>query len=247
MNIGALYRGARVGGDFYDFVTAGHSRLLFLLLDIAGKREEAFHIAAAVQDVFRGAADLFSFDQVNEPVAVIQLLLELNRTILVTAGGVRCAPALLGCFNEAIGSVCYVNAGHTPALLRDGSGVSVLSPTGLPLGLFSHATHDANICAMPDRAALLMVSRGLVEAKAGGEEFGLDRVREVLSQNGEAGPQELCALVLEAVRLFLESRARRRLLGSQPAAIGDDDPLGDNDVTSVALVRTAALAAAGAQ
>src|SRR5919204_3017851 len=70
IRVGALYRGARVGGDYYDFIQAGSSRMLVLLLDVAGKRDEALHIAAAVQDVFHGAADLFYADDVNEPVAL---------------------------------------------------------------------------------------------------------------------------------------------------------------------------------
>ncbi len=246
MQIGALYRGARVGGDFYDFVSAGTSRLLFILLDIAGRREEALDIAASVQEVFRGATDLFSHDEVNEPVALTQLMLEINRCILDTAGGVRCAPALLGCFNETSGTVSYMNAGHTPALLKDATGISALSPTGLPLGLFSHAMHDAVTCAMPAGAVFLMVSRGLVEAKAGGEEFGLDRVQTVLAESAAKDPQELCANVLEAVRSFLEDRQRRRLLANHRAGIGEEDALGANDATSVALMRLAQAVAAGA-
>jgi serine phosphatase RsbU (regulator of sigma subunit) len=244
MSVSALYRGARVGGDFYDFATAGTSRLLFALLDIAGKRAEALNIAASVQEVFRGAADLFAADDVNEPVALSQLVLEINRMVLAAAGGVRCAPAFLGCFNEAVGTLTYINAGHTPALLKDGQGINVLTPTGLPLGLFTHATHDAQICAMPNAATLLMISRGLVEARSGGEEFGLDRVRDTFAGT-QADPQEVCAAILEAVRQFVEDGARRRFLPTRHE-VGQDDPLGANDATAVALVHTAAAARATA-
>src|SRR5438876_6848104 len=48
--LAAVYRAARVGGDFYDFLQVG-SKLLFVLLDIAGKRQTALHIAAAAQDL----------------------------------------------------------------------------------------------------------------------------------------------------------------------------------------------------
>src|ERR1700739_1276472 len=52
-SICALYCAARVGGDFYDFLVTDSRRLIFLLLDVAGKREEALDIAAAVQDRMR--------------------------------------------------------------------------------------------------------------------------------------------------------------------------------------------------
>lgn len=245
MKVGALYRGARVGGDFYDFIATGQQRMLVLLLDIAGKRDEALHIAASVQEVFRGAADLFAADDVNEPVAITGLLLEINRAIMTVAEGVRCAPGFLGCYNETIGTLCYINAGHTPALLKDDGGVRVLEANGLPLGLFSHATHDAQLCAMPPAATLLLVSRGLVETKAGHEEFGLERVKQILTESSTRDPQQLCAGVLEAVRVFLETQARHRLLGNNHHNHSEEDPLGVNDVTALALARGAAVAAAG--
>jgi serine phosphatase RsbU (regulator of sigma subunit) len=243
VRVSALYRGARVGGDFFDFIQAGSSRLLLLLLDIAGKREEALHIAAAVQDVFRGAVDLLFPDDVNEPVALTALLLDINRAIMEAAGGVRCAPGLLACYNEALGTCCYINAGHTPALLKQGDEITTLEASGLPLGLFSHATHDAQILALPRGSSLVMVSRGLVEVKANGDEFGLDRVKEALRVSTGHDAEKLCRDLLDSAREFLQNH-RRGLLGRSKPRIGATDPLGDNDTTAIALVRSAAAVAA---
>ena len=38
--IAAVYTGQRVAGDFYEFLRVGPSRLLFVLLDIAGLRAD---------------------------------------------------------------------------------------------------------------------------------------------------------------------------------------------------------------
>ncbi|MFI5087183.1 MAG: PP2C family protein-serine/threonine phosphatase [Terriglobales bacterium] len=243
LRVGALYRGARVGGDFFDFIQVGSSRLLVLLLDIAGKREEALHIAAAIQDVFHGAADLFYADDVNEPVALISMLLDINRAIMEAAGGVRCAPAFLGCYNEVLGTCCYVNAGHTPALLKQDGEITVFEANGLPLGLFSHATHDAQMCVMGPGSALVLVSRGLVEAKAHKEEFGLERVKQAVQEAPGHDAQVLCHCVLERVREFLESQHKHHLLSRSNHQIADSDPLGENDATALALVRCAATVA----
>lgn len=240
LRVGALYRGARVGGDFFDFIQVGSSRLLVLLLDIAGKREEALHIAAAVQDVFHGSADIFYNEDVNEPVALISVLLDINRAIMEAAGGVRCAPAFLSCYNEVLGTCCYVNAGHTSALLKyDDGNIATFDAGGLPLGLFSHATHDAQMCVMGQGSALVLVSRGLVEAKAHKEEFGLERVKQALKDAPAQDANALCQLVLERVREFLESQHRHRLLSKGNHQIAESDPLGDNDATTLALVRCA--------
>ena len=114
----------------------------------------------------------------------------MNRTILQMAGGVRSCPAFMGCYNEDLGTVCYTNAGHTPGLLRDQTGITPLEATGLPLGLFSHATHSASTCALMPGAVLLIVSRGIIEAEFGGEEFGLEGVQETFRERHRQTAQD---------------------------------------------------------
>ena len=46
--------------------------------------------------------------------------------------------------------------------------VSELPATGMPLGLFSASTYEAPTAAVPKGGALLLVSRGVVEAHAKG-------------------------------------------------------------------------------
>jgi serine phosphatase RsbU (regulator of sigma subunit) len=243
ISVGALYRGARQGGDYFDYIGAG-PRLLMLMLDIAGRREEALNIAAFVQETFRASVDLFAIDDVNESVALSQLLLEINRAIIEAAGGVRCAPGIIASYNEIAGTLWYINAGHIPPLLKDGTGVNPLTANGLPLGLFSHATHDANVCVMAEGSALLLVSRGLVEAKAGGEEFGLKRVGDTLSATPLTDGQQMCVAVHESVRKFIESKPKYRFIPGNARSVGEEDPFSANDATALAVVRAAAKAAA---
>lgn len=242
VTVGALYRGARKGGDYYDYITTG-PRMLLLLLDIAGRRDEAIGIAAEVQQTFRAAADLFTIDDVNESVALSQLQLEVNRGILAAAGGVRCAPGILASYNEVAGTIWYINAGHIPPILKDGADTQVLSGGGVPLGLFSHSTQDANLCVLPEGSALVMVSRGLVEAKAAGEEYGLERVRKAVADAPVADAQQMCAAVHDSVRQFIESRPRHKFIPGSQRTVGEEDPFSSNDATAMALVRHAAARA----
>jgi len=246
-DLAALYRAARVGGDFFEFMKVGDDRLVFVLLDIAGRRDQAMDIAACVQEMLRAEVhNLFSADDLNEADAVTELVHLLNAKILSAAGGVRCAAGFVGCYNQSLGIVAYINAGHVPALVRDEAGVSVLEASGLPLGLFSHATHDAQMCVVPEGGALLLASRGLLEVKAGGEEYGLERLKTNLKDvttNGNA--RELCSSVLRGVSEFVEQNKRRRFLGLiGPHAGVEGNSLGENDITTVALVRAHAKALA---
>ena len=225
----AVYHGERMGGDFYDFIRVSPHLVLFGLLDVAGRHQENQTIVSAAQETFRTVGTkLFSSDDINESVAILELSLQLNRTIMQSAGGVRSCPAFVGAYNELLGTVCYSNAGHTPALLRDHTGITQLPATGLPFGLFSHVTHDAPTVALEPGAALLLVSRGVTEGKCRGREFGLERVEKALQKAAVSSAEQLCGEILDSVEQFMCA------------------PPTHNDVTALALLRLAAAKAANA-
>ncbi len=206
--LSSVYHGQRIAGDFYDFFRVSPNRVLFGLLDAAGGMEQTRAILTAVQQTFRSAGtELFSRPEFNETDAMIELCQGLNHTVITAAAGVHSCPAFAGCYDETLGIVCYFNAGHTAGLARDANGIAELHATGLPLGLFSHATSDASMVALEPGAALLLVSRGIVEAKYKSEEFGLQRAKEVLQQSPRAASaKELCASVIDQVQQFMRAK-----------------------------------------
>lgn len=215
-----MYYDHRMAGDFYEFLRVGRSRLLFALLDMAGRRADTRETLIAAQNTFRTLAPkLFAGEDFNEMTAMIRLCYEMNLTILQS--GVRSCPAFVGCYSEDLGTVCYANAGHTPALLRDGGGITLLEATGLPLGLFSHTTQSAATCALVPGAALLAVSRGIIEAEHNGEEFGLERTKQSFQRATAHSAHGLCLDLLQGIQSFMQS------------------PPTHNDVTALVLARKA--------
>jgi len=205
----SVYYARRMAGDFYDFIRVGPNRVLFGLLDAAGGLEDTRAILSAAQHTFRTVgSDLFARD-INEADAMMELCIELNKTVLKAAGGVCSCPAFAGCYDETSGIVCYFNSGHTPGLLRDRAGLSELPATGLPLGLFTHMISDASMVALEPGAVLLLASRGIIDGKRKGEEFGLDRVKEVLQQSKAATTKQLCVSVLDHMQQFMHAAPMR--------------------------------------
>ena|SRR6185312_11319570 len=239
--VAAGYRAARTGGDFYDFLTVQDTKLLFMMLDIAGKRDTALHVAAAAQDTFRekGKA-IFSDPALEDSEAITKLLLEMNRKIMAEAGGVRCAPAFLGCYDEDINTLTYINAGHTPAVLKDAEGTLLLAANGLPLGLFSHSTHDSQFCALEDGAVLVLVSRGVIESKGSNDDFGIKRVQDILSNGGFSSANAVCQMILQAVESHQKQPSRFGPSLHIPGLGADEQ----NDVTTLALMRSSAAKSA---
>jgi sigma-B regulation protein RsbU (phosphoserine phosphatase) len=233
--IAARYRSARVGGDFYDYMTAGPSRLAFIVLDIAGKRAEALDVAAQVQTLFRARVpELFGAADMNEAEATTDLLVAVNKKIIEASGGVRCAAAFLGVYDDNLGTVFYINAGHTPALLRDPEGITRLPAQGPPLGLFSHTTNDALMSVLRPGSALLVVSKGLVEARVGSKDYGLERAEKALTKAPLEDATQVCESVLSDVGDFLASSSGSFRL---PFTRKDsaDNPF--NDHTALVLLR----------
>src|ERR1700756_4450147 len=169
--IAAAAGGHRRAGDFFDSIRVSPSRVLFGLLDLSDLREQHEELRSEARRVFHVlGTKLLQGPEVNESDALTELCLQLNRSIIETAGAVHSSPAFAGCYNEDLGTVCYFHAGHTPGLVRHSHDVSELGATGLPLGLFSHTTADSRIIALEPGAILLLDSRGVVETEHRGEE-----------------------------------------------------------------------------
>jgi phosphoserine phosphatase RsbU/P len=220
----------RVGGDFYDSFRVGKERVLFGLLDVAGRAETNQLILASARKLFRSlGSELFAASDINESDAMVQLCVQLNRGIMEQAAGVHSCPAFIGCYHERLGTLCYTNAGHTSGLLRDSTGVAELASTGLPLGLFSHATSEAPTVGLEKGAALLLLSRGVVEgisketddSNSEDPEFGLERTKKFLQSDHSPNAQSLCSSILHQVSDFI------------------GDPLVPDDMTALALIRNA--------
>jgi len=198
--LAAASLGERRGGDLHDFFRVSPHRVVFGLLDVAGQLEQNRAIVVAVQQVFRRSAELFAPDDINESDAMVEVGVQLNRTVMQAAKGVHSCPAFAGVYDEELGTVCYFNAGHTHGLVRDRTGVTELMATGLPLGLFSHSIPDAQVVALEPGAALLLVSRGVVETDAGKDGSGLDSVKGSLQKTSTISAQTICDSILEATK-----------------------------------------------
>jgi serine phosphatase RsbU (regulator of sigma subunit) len=231
LDLRARYYSIRTGGDFFDAVAAG-PHVVFFLTDIAGTRADAHPIASAAQDVFRlRVPQLFSTDVINMMDTLGVLAHEINQAIYDAAGGSRLAPTFLGCYNLPIGVLAYINSGGQPAIVRDSDGTRVLGHVTMPLGLFTHLTFEPAIQAFEPGARMLLVTRGILEAERGREQFGVERATAVLENIPNGSAFDLCGVTLEDAHEFSKPPwySPERLPFMKPERI--------DDLTAVALVR----------
>ncbi len=99
----------------------------------------------------------------------------------------------------------FCNAGHNPPVVfRPSNGrMTELEKGGPPLGMFEDIDYNAAKLQLLAEDRVLVYSDALVESKnAGGEMFGIDRVREILAANIARSPTEIVDSLWSALEGF---------------------------------------------
>jgi len=100
----------------------------------------------------------------------------------------------------------------------------------MPLGLFTHLTYDASMQAFEPGARLLIVTKGVSEARRGRARFGEERVVEALESSKQESADGVCKAVLNSAHGFEKGR------WLQLPRRGPRE-----DMTALAMVRSAKL------
>jgi sigma-B regulation protein RsbU (phosphoserine phosphatase) len=87
--------------------------------------------------------------------------------------------------DPATGIIRFINAGHNPPLIgRSDGSVEQLDSGGFPLGIIPMAEYEVGQTSLGAGEVLLVYSDGVSEAaNLKGEEFGLDRLSQVVVKN----------------------------------------------------------------
>ena len=110
---------------------------------------------------------------------------------------------------EANGNFIYVNAGHLPPfyISRDGE-VERLTEGGPVLGPLPDATFERGFVRLNPGDLVLLYTDGMIEAEDDqGEEFGAERLLDVVRQHRHRTVEEIVDSVFEAVEEFTSSAA----------------------------------------
>jgi Stage II sporulation protein E (SpoIIE) len=185
---------SQMGGDLLDVASDGESTVCYVA-DVAG------HGIAA--GVFMGMVKSAARTALLTPRSMEQWLADLNRVLFA----VKANPATYVTFAcvqcREGGKVEYALAGNGPILHYRARSKTVarLGMEQFPLGLFPHAKFESGEIAIESGDILALMTDGLPEAtNATDEEFGFDRIGEIVARNAEG------SLGILAEKLFAEVR-----------------------------------------
>ena len=167
-----------IGGDYYDFLDLGGEQVGIAVADVSGKGISAALVMSAVQASLRVIAS-----QRHLPLA--QLAAQMNRFLYQSTGANHYATFFYAQVEERGRRLRYVNAGHNPPLLvRSANGVPEmieLRVGGTVLGLFPEVEFQEADIELRAGDLLVAFTDGVTDAlNAAGEEFGDERLKEVL-------------------------------------------------------------------
>jgi serine phosphatase RsbU (regulator of sigma subunit) len=180
-----------VAGDTYDVLRDGDA-LVVTITDVSGKGVGAGMIASGVHAAVRLLVD--------NGLGLAELAVRVNRYLAGSTADNRFATFAMVRL-EPDGRMVAVNAGHCPLLIRraDGS-IDEISSSGFPLGMMPVANYDEHESRLDPGDLLALYTDGLTEAEdPDEEEFGVERVAEVLSQLESPSATAACRELLGAV------------------------------------------------
>jgi len=187
-----------VGGDFYDFFKLDADRLAIVIGDVCGKGIPASIFMAVVVTVLRTAA--------REQSGAASTIARTNVILCRDNVASLFATAFYGVLNLVSGTLEYCNCGHcAPVLIPVSGELRRLTPTGLPLALFTDRPLDASRVQLNPGDNLIMFTDGITEAlNPLKEEFGDPLLLQTLLSMRTLRTGELVSGLFSAVDHFAQ-------------------------------------------
>ena len=191
----------RVGGDLVDAILLDDGSTVAYIADIAGHGLQAGILMGMLKTATRTALlDACSI----EPQTILPSLLERLNRVLPSVKEPQMYATFAGFRLNPDGNIFYALAAHPPILhYRMHADTKHISAEQFPLGLLPVSGYSSEATTMASGDLLIAVTDGILEATNQSEdEFGLDRLQEVISGHTTDSLPVLADAILNAVRSF---------------------------------------------
>jgi sigma-B regulation protein RsbU (phosphoserine phosphatase) len=188
-----------VAGDFYEFIRSETKGLGLLIADVSGHGVPAALIASMIKVAIQ--SQRHSMENPDQILAgVNQALCGNTQNQFITAAYVY--------LDKECGQFHYAAAGHPPMLLLRAGQTSRILENGLVLALMPSAVYTSTSQSLLIGDRLLLYTDGIIEAtNAGGEEFGYERLSNLLQVSESKSAEETASMILSAVNDWSPSQS----------------------------------------
>ena len=200
-DIAAFSRPAQiVTGDYFDFLQFEDGTHGFVIADVSGHGVSAGMLMSSLQTMFHTLTP-----ETDSPVDVLQ---RINRLYVNNINFSTFVTIFFAKLDPQTRMLSYASAGHNPPLLVRQSidEITWLKPTGAAIGLIKDYLSKQDNVQLVEGDTLLLYTDGIVEAlnPQGDDQFGYDRLAEIVQQNKGLPANELTQKIRQAVNDFTQ-------------------------------------------
>jgi serine phosphatase RsbU (regulator of sigma subunit) len=192
-----------VGGDFFDVLKLSDHRAGIFIADVMGHGARSALVTAILRTLLQ---DLI--ERAGEPAAFLSLMNQHFCGIIDQSSQFLFVSAFYMVIDTERGLATFASAGHPPALLvnRESRQVNSLIPrleNNPALGLFTDSRYTSHTRFTKDGDLYLFFTDGVFEAtNPAGEEFGQQRLRELVKLNLDKDIYAVTESIVEGVNRF---------------------------------------------
>ncbi len=190
----------QVSGDLFTVLPARGDQIALAVGDVSGKGVPASLLMATVQSSLTAL--------VEQKLSPTEIMQRLNRLVHENSEPQHFVTFFLGLFDSESRRLAYVNAGHNPPLyFPPGGKPKELTEGGLLLGIMPQARYEAGDILLHKNAPVVLYTDGITEAENHSEEqFGTERLTEIIEQNRHLSAKELGEQILSSLKSFCDGR-----------------------------------------
>ncbi|MHB1032851.1 MAG: PP2C family protein-serine/threonine phosphatase [Pirellulaceae bacterium] len=189
----------QAGGDYFDWQEISRQRVVFSVGDVTGHGIGPALVTAACRAYVRAIIGLQS--------SAVSQLTRINELLYKDIPDGKFVTLVLIDLDAENHQFRLLSAGHGPTMVvrRDGGHIESIDSQGLPLGLFEDQMLEEPVQGCLEPGDLIVaVSDGFFEwADQADEEFGIERLQDVICAHRHESAQEILAAMEQAVRAFV--------------------------------------------
>jgi len=186
-----------IGGDYFDFFKFRDGTHGLVIADVSGHGVSAGMLMSSLQTALRTMAP-----DTDSPAEILE---RINRFYIHNINFTTFVTVFLARFDPTSRTLTYVNSGHNPPAVfrKDDNEVNWLTRTAPAIGLAEIYHPKTETITFSDGDALLLYTDGVTEAfNIGMEQFGQERLAELLLQNIDLRASDILQAVLQGVSVF---------------------------------------------
>ena len=187
-----------IGGDFYDFFRIDDDHIALVVADVCGKGIPAALFMAVSRTIIRSKG--------MQGCSAETCMTESNHLLAAYSIDNMFVTVFYAIYNVKTGFISYSNAGHNPPLLlrQDGSVSELPVMENTIVGVIDNIEYQKDTLQLEQGDTLFMFTDGVTEATdAAYNEFGVERLGDILSQHSHSNCQQIVEAVKKGVKDFV--------------------------------------------